>query len=60
MTEIGFVHANAVGLLLCDELKDDVSVKTSVGKKLLLSPSVADPPLGPATDHHLGKLLSWI
>ncbi|KAL0322238.1 UNVERIFIED_CONTAM: hypothetical protein Scaly_2520200 [Sesamum calycinum] len=45
---------------LADAYSPDTIIVSSPGKedsKLCLSPSVADYPLGPATDHRLGKLL---
>ncbi|KAD3066710.1 hypothetical protein E3N88_34590 [Mikania micrantha] len=48
------------GTELADAYSPDTVIASSPGKEEsgpYLSPSVADPPLGPATDHRLGKLL---
>ncbi|CAN6483001.1 unnamed protein product [Victoria cruziana] len=50
----------AAGTKLADAYSSDTVIASSLGKeesRPCLSPSVADHPLGPATDHRLGKLL---
>ncbi|KAL0721520.1 hypothetical protein Bca4012_036119 [Brassica carinata] len=50
----------AAGTELADAYSPDTVIVSSLGKEEsgpCLSPSVADHPLGPATDHRLGKLL---
>nr|VDD24766.1 unnamed protein product [Brassica rapa] len=50
----------AAGTELADAYSPDTVIASSLGKEEsgpCLSPSVADHPLGPATDHRLGKLL---
>nr|GEV46790.1 carotenoid cleavage dioxygenase 1 [Tanacetum cinerariifolium] len=50
----------AAGTKLADAYSPDIVIASSPGKEEsgpCLSPSMADHPLGPATDHRLGKLL---
>ncbi|KAF2613148.1 hypothetical protein F2Q70_00012149 [Brassica cretica] len=50
----------AAGTELADAYSPDTVIASSLGKEEsgpCLSPSVADHPIGPATDHRLGKLL---
>ncbi|KAF1866387.1 hypothetical protein Lal_00024397 [Lupinus albus] len=47
----------AAGIELADAYSPDTVIASSLGKEVHDPPSVADHPLGPATDHHLGKLL---
>ncbi|CAN7139370.1 unnamed protein product [Brassica rapa subsp. narinosa] len=52
----------AAGTELADAYSPDTVIASSLGKEEsgpCLSPSVADHPLGPATDHRLGKLLPY-
>ncbi|KAL5067666.1 hypothetical protein RYX36_018553 [Vicia faba] len=54
------LHTGTAGTELADAYSPDTVIFSSPGKKEsgpCLSPSVADHPLRPATDHRLGKLL---
>ncbi|KAF3622464.1 Flavonol sulfotransferase-like protein [Capsicum annuum] len=49
----------AAGTELADAYYPDTVISSSLGKEVHDPPSVADHPLGPATDHRLGKILPY-